>query len=96
MTLARREPCRVVEYTSEQRGIPAARHWRHFDDADGDLAYRIIIEYSPRAGWRGVLDRTLIKAAIARTARETMDNLQRQFRTQQQPPHHRDPPAGHR
>ena len=37
MTLARREPCRVVEYTSEQRGIPAARHWRHFDDADGDL-----------------------------------------------------------
>jgi hypothetical protein len=79
MTLVRREPGRVVEYTSEQRGFPAARHWRHFDDADGALAYRIVIEYRPRAGWRGVLDRTLIRAAIARTARETMENLQRRF-----------------
>ena len=35
--LARREPCRMVEYTSQQRGFPAARHWRRFDDADGDL-----------------------------------------------------------
>jgi hypothetical protein len=86
MTLARREPCRVVEYTSEQRGLPAARHWRHFDDADGDLAYRIAIEYSPRGGWRGVLDRTVVRAAIARTARETMDNLQRRFRGGQQRP----------
>ncbi len=86
MTLARREPCRVVEYTSEQRGIPAARHWRHFDDAGGHLAYRITIEYPPRAGWRGVLDRTLVRAAIARTARETMDNLQRRFRGEQQRP----------
>ena len=28
MTLARFEPCRVVEYTSQQRGLPAARHCR--------------------------------------------------------------------
>ena len=48
MTLARLGPYRVVEYTSEQRGLPAARHWRHFDEADGGLAYRIVIEYSPR------------------------------------------------
>ncbi len=80
MTLARREPYRVVEYTSEQRGIPAARHWRHFDDADGDLAYRVTIEYRPRTGWRGLLDRTLIRMAVARTARETMDNLERRWR----------------
>jgi hypothetical protein len=80
MTLARREACRVVEYTSEQRGIPAARHWRHFDDADGDLAYRITIEYPARAGWRGVLDQTLVRAAITRSAGETMDNLERAFR----------------
>lgn len=38
MTLARREPCRVVEYTSEQRGLPAARHWRHFDEANSPTA----------------------------------------------------------
>ena len=79
MTLARREPCRVVEYTSEQRGLPAARHWRHFEDADGGLAYRIVIEYAPRAGWRGVLDRTLVRVAITRTARETLNNLERAF-----------------
>jgi hypothetical protein len=84
MTLVRREPYRVVEYTSEQSGLPAARHWRHFDDADGDLSYRITIEYTARAGWRGVLDRTLVRAAIARTTRETVDNLQRWFRANQQ------------
>jgi hypothetical protein len=79
MTLARREPCRVVEYTSTQRGFPAARHWRHFDEADGGLAYRIVIELTPRAGWRGAFDRTLVRAVVARTARETMANLQRRF-----------------
>ncbi len=34
MTLVRIEPYRLVEYTSEQRGLPVARHSRHFD-ADG-------------------------------------------------------------
>ncbi len=76
MTLVRREPCRVVEYTSEQRGLPAARHRRDFADADGGLDYRITVEYGPRPGWRGVLDRTLVKAAIARSARETLKNLE--------------------
>ena len=80
MTLVRFEPCRVVEYTSEQRGLPAARHWRHFHEADGGLDYRIVIEYSPRAGWRGVLDRTLVRHAITDTARKTIGNLDRRFR----------------
>ena len=84
MTLARLGPYRVVEYTSEQRGLPAARHWRHFDEADGGLAYRIVIEYSPRAGWRGVLDRTLVRRAITDTARETLRNLDGRFREQRQ------------
>jgi hypothetical protein len=79
MTLVRREPNRIVEYTSVQRGLPPARHLRHFDDADGALLYRIVIEYRPRPGWRGMLDRTLVRAAITRTARETMENLQRRF-----------------
>ena len=29
--LVRIEPYRIVEYTSEQRGLPAARHWRHLE-----------------------------------------------------------------
>jgi hypothetical protein len=85
MTLARLEPSRVVEYTSEQRGLPAARHWRHFHEVDRGFAYRIVIEYLPRAGLRGVLDRTLVRHAIRNTARETMRNLERRFREQRQP-----------
>lgn len=85
MTLARLEPCRVVEYTSEQRGLPAARHWRHFQEAESGFAYRIVIEYFPRAGWRGLLDRTLVRHAIVVTARETMHNLDDRFREQRQP-----------
>jgi hypothetical protein len=80
MTLARFEPCRVVAYTSRQRGLPAARHWRHFQPTDGGFAYRIVIEYFPRAGWRGLLDRTLVRRAITDTACETMRNLEARFR----------------
>jgi hypothetical protein len=79
MTLDRLDPCSVVEYTSRQHGLPPARHRRHFDEADGGLAYRIAIEYAPRPGWRGVLDRTLVRQAITRSARETMTNLDRRF-----------------
>jgi hypothetical protein len=80
MTLTRFEHGRVVEYTSEQRGLPAARHWRHFQETDGGFAYRIVIEYFPRAGWRGLLDRTLVRRAITDTACETMRNLEARFR----------------
>ena len=85
MMLARLEPYRMVEYTSEQRGLPAARHWRHFQDADGGFTYRIVIEYFPRAGWRGLLDRMLVRQAITQTARETIRNLECRFREQWQP-----------
>jgi polyketide cyclase/dehydrase/lipid transport protein len=85
MTLARFEDGRVVEYTSEQRGLPAARHWRHFQEADSGFTYRIVIEYFPRAGWRGLLDRTLVRQAITNTARETIRNLESRFREQRQP-----------
>ena len=82
MTLARLERCRVVEYTSEQRGLPAARHWRHFQAADRGFTYRIVIEYFPRTGWRGLLDRTLVRKATTDTARATIRNLDERFREQ--------------
>jgi Polyketide cyclase / dehydrase and lipid transport len=85
MALTRFVHGRVVEYTSEQRGLPAARHWRHFEQADRGFTYRIVIEYLPRAGWRGLLDRTLVRHAITKTARETVRNLERRFREQRQP-----------
>jgi uncharacterized protein YndB with AHSA1/START domain len=80
MRLVRIEPYRLVEYTSEQRGLPAARHWRHFDQTDNGLAYRIAVEYQPRPGWRTVFDQLLVRLAVERTLRETMTNLERQFR----------------
>lgn len=80
MKLVRFEPYRLVEYTSRQRGLPTARHWRHFDQAERELAYRIAVEYEPRRGWRRLFDRLLVRRAIERTMRETMANLDRRFR----------------
>jgi hypothetical protein len=80
MTLTRVEPGRVVEYTSEQRGLPPARHRRLFDEAGEGFAYRIVVEYVPRPRWAGLLDRTLVRRAITRAAHETTTNLDRRFR----------------
>jgi hypothetical protein len=79
MTLVGIDPYRSVEYTSEQRGLPPARHQRHFADAGGDLSYRIVVEYEPRSGWRSVYDRVLVRRAIARAMDETIANLARRF-----------------
>jgi uncharacterized protein YndB with AHSA1/START domain len=80
MRLVRIEPYRLVEYTSTQPGLPAARHWRHFDQAGDELAYRIVVEYQPRPGWRRHFDRIVLRRAIERTLRETIANLERRFR----------------
>jgi uncharacterized protein YndB with AHSA1/START domain len=80
MKLVRIEPYRLVEYTREQRGLPAARHRRRFDQADDELAYRIVVEYQPRRGPRSLADRLLVRRAIERTVHDTMANLERRFR----------------
>lgn len=80
MQLVRIEPNRLVEYTSEQRGLPAARHWRHFDQTDDELAYRMAVEYQPRPGWRRLFDQLLVRRAVKRTLRETTANLERRLR----------------
>jgi hypothetical protein len=81
MTLVTFEAYRLVEYTSEQRGLPPARHWREFDVRENELYYRIAVEFSPRAGWRRPFDRVVVRRAILRTLRETMRNLERVFAT---------------
>ncbi len=81
MTLGRIEPYRLVEYTSEQAGLPDARHERHFaDDGNGGLAYRLVVEYSPRRGLRGAFDRVLFRRAVKRALRSTVENLDARFR----------------
>jgi len=79
MALRQFAPYRLVEYTSVQRGLPDAHHERHFEDADGELGYRIVVAYESRPGWRRTFDRVVVRRAIARAMRETIANLERCF-----------------
>lgn len=82
MTLGRREPYRLVEYESKQSGLPDVHHERHFeDDGSGALAYRVVVEYMPRGGPRGVFDRVLLRRAVERAVRRTLANLDGRFRS---------------
>ena len=76
MTLDRLEPYRLVEYTSRQRGLPDARHERHFAEANGGFDYRLVVELEQRPGWRGLFDRVLVRRATERAVRETLANLE--------------------
>jgi hypothetical protein len=66
-----------VTYTSTQPGLPDARHERHFE-ADGDgFRYRLVVEYEPRRGMAGLLDRTLLPRAVRRALEDTITTLER-------------------
>jgi hypothetical protein len=81
MTLERLAPYRLVEYVSVQPGLPDARHERHFaDDGRGGLAYRLVVEYPTRGGLRGAFDRVLLRRAVERALRATVENLDARFR----------------
>jgi hypothetical protein len=83
MRLGRIEPRTLVEYTSVQGGLPEARHERHFaDDGHDGLDYRLVVEYVPRRGARGLFDRTLFKSAVRRAMRKTVSNLETRFATE--------------
>ena len=76
MTLLRIEPYRLIEYRSVQRGLPDARHERHFVEENGGFAYRIVVELDPRPGLRGLFDRLIVRRAVERAARQTIANLE--------------------
>ncbi len=76
MTLTKLEPNRLVEYTSVQSGLPDARHERHFNGEGQSFDYRLVVEYEPRAGLRGVYDRALVRGGIERALRQTVRNLE--------------------
>lgn len=79
MTLRKLEPNRLVSYRSEQRGLPAAEHERHFSDADDGFDYRLVVRYRPRRGPRRFFDRTIFRRAVRRALEETVENLERRF-----------------
>jgi uncharacterized protein YndB with AHSA1/START domain len=79
MTITEFEPNRLVTYTSTQRGLPDARHERHFEpDGDG-FRYRLVVEYEPRGGVSGILDRTLLPRGITRAFAATFAALEREL-----------------
>jgi hypothetical protein len=81
MTVTAIESNRLVTYTSTQPGLPDARHERHFE-ADGDgFVYRLFVEYEPRDGIKGFLDRVLLPRGIKRAFASTFAALDRELKT---------------
>ena len=67
MTMTGLEPNRLVTYTSTQPGLPDAQHERHFEPDSEGFVYRLVVEYEPRGGVAGVVDRFLLARGIRRT-----------------------------
>jgi hypothetical protein len=79
MTIKTFEPNRLVTYTSTQPGLPDAYHERHFE-ADGDgFVYRLVVEYEPRSGIPGLLDRFLLARGVRRAFDSTFEALEREL-----------------
>jgi hypothetical protein len=79
MTLHTFDPYTLVEYTSVQPPLPDARHERGFAAVGDGFEYRLAVEFEPRPGLRGALDRGLVRRAVERTLQRTVDNLERRF-----------------
>lgn len=75
MTLRTFDPYRLVAYTSVQHGLPDAHHERGFAGDEDGFEYRLAVELAPRPGWRGALDRVVVRRTVARTLKRTVDNL---------------------
>jgi uncharacterized protein YndB with AHSA1/START domain len=79
MTITAFEPNQLVTYTSTQPGLPNARHERHFEPDGEGFVYRLVVEYEPRTGMRGVADRLILPRGIRRAFESTFEALDREF-----------------
>jgi hypothetical protein len=79
MDVDRFEPNELVTYRSTQRGLPDAYHERHFDRDGAGFVYGLVVEYEPRPGVHGLLDRSLLRLGIRRAFRRTFAELAREF-----------------
>jgi hypothetical protein len=70
----------VVTYRSRQQGLPDAQHERHFRPVPGGVEYRAVVAYEPRKRLRGLYDRLVVKAAVARVLRKTIDSLDKHLK----------------
>jgi len=76
MTLRRFEANSLVEYESAQAGLPDARHERQFAPAGNGFRYRLVVEYEPRSGLKGLYDRFVVRRGVDRALRRTIANLE--------------------
>jgi polyketide cyclase/dehydrase/lipid transport protein len=74
-------PYEFVGYHSTQAGLPDLHHERIFRDSDGLLDYELAIEFKPRGGIHGLLDRTIVARIARKNLLTTLDNLQLVFTT---------------
>lgn len=68
-----------VTYVSRQRGLPEARHERHFKAVPGGFEFRLIVAFDSRSGLAGLYDRCAVKPAVAAALRKTIENLDSVF-----------------
>jgi hypothetical protein len=71
-----------VTYVSRQQGLPGARHERHFKSVPEGFEFRPVVAFEPRSGLAGLLDRLLVKRAVAGALRKTIENLESVFKQQ--------------
>ena len=79
MTVTDFEPNRLVAYTSTQPGLPDARHERHFEARGDSFVYRLVVEFEPRSGLKGILDRLVLPRGIRRAFESTFVALAREL-----------------
>ena len=72
---------RLVAYTSTQPGLPDARHERRFEAAGDAFLYRLVVEYEPRRGFAGLVDRFVLPRGIRRAFARTLAALTDEFRS---------------
>ena len=86
MTITALEPNRLVTYTSTQPGLPDVQHERHFEPDGEGFVYRLVVEYEPRGGIAGLVDRFVLERGIRRAFQSTLVALEREFEVSVQRP----------
>ena len=71
---------KIVTYVSQQKGLPDARHERHFKENPEGCEYRLVVCFEPRKGLMGLIDRIFIQRAVTNALHQTVMNLDTIFR----------------
>lgn len=73
------EPNSLVTYTSTQPGLPDAHHERHFERYGSGFVYGLVVEYEPRRGIAGLIDRFVLARRIRRAFQRTFAALDQEL-----------------